>query len=218
MSVNYCVGDINSKRRAFRSIRDDETVMLDNEEVVVTFALSNKLYCVIGELPYANMSVAQYISYSKALLNRRPLNDVEVKRALKEVKCHLPIHSLIGDLNRIQFRYVMLAARLGLNTKRIFINFDGLEYSSLIKYKLSKLVKRIGKNYEVFVSVSDYRLLPVRARLLSYSKSGEIIEVTKAARQKSTQPSRRSVYRLLKKRGLCLKLGSIKKVVTCPIY
>lgn len=210
--VMYCMGNIGAKRRAFRAVNQSNELCLDNDDVVADFLLNGKVYFVIGAMPFGDMSVWDYICYSRALKTRLSLNASAVKQLLKAAGCKVSLFKKLKNLDRITYRRVMFAAKIDSNITDIYANFDGVAYSLSAKRKLKKLVADWKKSYNVFVSVSDSRFIPKKAETSVYLPDG-IVSGYVPQRGKHIRQGKFS--RALSKNGMVFKWNNIKDIVLC---
>lgn len=210
--VTYCTGSITAKRRAFRNESGEETVNVDNDEVLATFTLNKKLYVVVGTVPFSNMTVQQFVASSRALRTNLPLKRSALKELLVKVGVRRRLGRRMGSLMPAEYRAVCLAAKLEITTKNIYVNYDGLEYSRRNRKVLSRFLKIWGKTYNVFAAVSDTRFIPKKAAVLRYTENG-IEQKRKTERNKTVSTA--ALKRRLRRAGMDMNIPFIKTVVVC---
>ncbi len=176
--VVYCTGNVTAKRRAFRSVNSEDSICVDNDEIIATYFLNSKLYFLIGEIPYSNMSVEQFVACARALKTQLPLNRMSIKEMVKQAGYTGSSRKKLGRLSRIEYRAVALAAKTDFTVKNIYLNFDGLEYSRKNSKQLKKFLAVCSKAYGVHVSVSDARFLPPNAQVLCYGSGNETVSTS----------------------------------------
>ncbi len=210
--ITYCIGDIAAKRRAFRAQSAESSVCADNDEVLATFTLDGKLYVVTGTVPFSNTRLGQFIAYSRALRSNLPLRLDAIKGMLKSAGIKKNVCAKMGTLDIIDYRAASLAAKLDITTKTVFVNFDGLRFTRRNSKKLNRYLQIWGKNYAVFVAVSDSRFIPRKAAVLNYTKTG----VEEKRRKVSSRVAARSaVKRKLRRAGMEMNLLQVKRIVVC---
>lgn len=210
--INYCVGNVGHKRNYFRSQKDESIVSIDNDEVLSTFMLDKKLYFIIGDIPFANMSIYQYISYFRALTINIPLKKAQIKKELKNIAFNRAISCYMKNLSVVEYRLVNLAAKLQPTTKTIYINFDGVEFNNKNKMLINRYLKHLSKKFEIFVSVSDYRFVSLKGNVLNFTEN--TIENNNAM-MKNKVITKGKLKRKLSRAGMSLNLPPYKKVVLC---
>lgn len=159
--VVYCVGNILEKRRFFKKQTGESVVNIDNDDVVYSFNLFEKTYLVIGKNPFADLGVAEYIAYSKSLSNKLPLGEKYIKALLRSCGYMGSLSKKLGKISRVELRSVLLASKIQPDTKTLFVNFDGLSYNKKNYSAMIKSISKWSKTLDVFVAVSDMRLVPV---------------------------------------------------------
>ncbi len=173
--VIYCVGDTAMKRKDFREKRDGK-LSLDNEEVLGVVKDGGAVYFAVGAIPFANMSVYEFVSYSRSLCFDKCSNR-EIRYYSKLFGFSLKLYKKMRRLSVVKFRAAQFLAGFSPQVKEIYMNFDGLEYTRKNAKELASLLKKASKFYEVFVSVSDSRFIPASATLRRYDGQGVITEI-----------------------------------------
>lgn len=173
--VIYCVGDTAMKRKDFREKRDGK-LSLDNDEVIGVVKDDGGVYFAVGAIPFANMSVYEFVAYSRSLCFDKCSNR-EIKYYSKLFGFSLALYKKMRTLSVVKYRSAQFLAGFSPQVKEIYMNFDGLEYTRKNAKELAVLLKKVSKFYEVFVSVSDSRFIPVSATLRRYDAQGVITEI-----------------------------------------
>lgn len=210
MSVTFCVGNISVKRRAFHTA-EAGCVTVDNDDVLLCFSLSGKLYCAQGAIPYANLTVREYVAYNCSLRYDHPLSDKEIRYLLRVCDCRLPLHKRVGRLSRVQFRHLQLVVRVELDSKKLRLNFDGLDYSRRHRRQLTDMLQSLSKRFDVAVAVTDLRFIPRLAHVVRYEKEGVAPYIGGV---KSSYPApRRLLLKEMAKRHLPLNRHNVKRIL-----
>lgn len=210
MSVTFCVGNIGIKRRSLFKV-EPNSILADNDDVLLSFTLGGKLYCAQGSIPYSNLTVREFVAFNCALRYNRPLNDKEIKYMLNSCGLKVGLYKRMSTLSRVQYRHVCVAAKLEIDTKKIKLNFDGLNYTRRHSKQLNALMKNLNPRFEVLVSVTDMRFIPPFAHTRYFSKDGEG-EYTGAIKT-SAIASRRCMLKEMKVRNLPLNKTNVKRVI-----
>lgn len=210
--VTYCTGNISAKRRVFRTQSSEDTVSVDNDEVLATFTLNKKLYVVVGTTPFSNTRLGQFIAYSRALKSSLPLKLDTIKDMLKRAGIKKSVCVKMGFLDNIDYRAASLVGKLDITTKTIYVNFDGLEYSRGNSRKMNRYLRIWGKSYNVFAAVSDTRFIPPKSTVLHYSQAGT---EGKRIKSSSRSVSLATLKRRLRKAGMEMNIPEIKTVIVC---
>ncbi len=172
--VTYCVGDIVAKRRAFRKKCDGDTVSLDNDDVIADVKANDETCFLIGELPFADFSIADYVRYARANLTQLALGKVAIKNLLRLAGYKGSMFRCIKRLSRVDYRKIQLASKVTDKTRIVYVNFDGLPYTKFYKRRLRALLKT-WKKFDVYVSVSDVRFLPKKCARKQYFADGTVL-------------------------------------------
>lgn len=173
--VTYYIGNLRQKRMLFREKRADAAVA-DNCDVLADFRLNGKVCFVLGDIPYGDMRVGEYLAYARALKTRLPLSDAGARALLRSVGVGVRTDRKMKRLPRELFRGVLLAAAYDEGMRAAWINLDGVAYSFFTCARVRKLVRGIARRFaEVHVSVSDSRFIPRKAHTLT-AASGMLTE------------------------------------------
>jgi hypothetical protein len=173
--ITYCVGDTAMKRKDFREKREGK-LSLDNDEVLGVVKGDDGVYFAVGVIPFANMSVYEFVAYSRSLCFDKCSNR-EIKYYSKLFGFSLPLKRKMKSLSVVKYRTAQFLAGFSPQVKEIYMNFDGLEYTHKNAKELVALLKKASRFYEVFVSVSDSRFIPPSATLRRYDAQGVITEI-----------------------------------------
>ena len=174
--LTYYIGNVQKKRAYFREHFNDG-VGVDNCDVTASLNLNGKACIVLGDIPFANMSVGEYLCYSRALRDRLPLTHAAAKMLLRRAGLRVSLESKLGSLNRFSFRLVLLAAALKDEVKDIWLNLDGIAYSPYAAHRLRRTLKRIeGGRVDLHLSVSDSRFVPKKAKVITVASGGGMVE------------------------------------------
>ena len=179
--ITYYIGNVREKRMFFRKTRID-AALADNCDVLADFKLNGKVCFVLGEIPYADMRVGEYLGYARALKTRLPLSDSAAKELLEKAGTRVSLCKRMGKLNRLTFRAVLLAAALTDATRESWLNLDGIAYSFFMRLHMRRMLNRIAKNYEhVPVAVSDYRFIPRKACVMAATDGAIVLGRSRSA-------------------------------------
>ncbi|MDE6398675.1 MAG: hypothetical protein K2L51_05085 [Clostridiales bacterium] len=210
--VTYYIGNIRQKRMLFREKRAGAAVA-DNSDVLADFRLNGKVCFVLGDVPYGDMRVGEYLAYARALKTRLPLSDAGVRALLRRVGVRVRADRKMRSLPRELFRGVLLAAAFDDGMQSAWINLDGVAYSFFTRARVRKLVRGIARRFgEVHVAVSDHRFIPRKAHTLT-AASGVLTECRVRSRSRRLGKLR---FRRIK-RAVALSLGNLqeKQAVLC---
>lgn len=204
--VTYCLGSAGAKRRDFRSKKGGGVVTLDNDDVLADFLLDGKQCFVIGELPFGDFCVSDYICYHRALKTKLPLRTKAIRNLLHRCGSKAGAYRRIARLDRLEYRKLQLAAKLEDDTHTVYVNFDGLPYSRKNKAKMDALL-RSWQKFTVFAAVSDSRFVQKGCSQVEYFSDGAVRGKSPATAQRV---SPRKLNRKLKEEGLYFKWDSVK--------
>lgn len=176
--VSFCIGDAAAKRAHFAAAgRRSDGLHLDNDEIVCTYKSGDSVFYAFGGIPYGNMSVAEYIAYKKADMNRAPLKTKEVRYFCRLFKLRVPLKRKLKSLSALDYRLVALAASYDVSVKNLYLNLDGLAYSLSRARKLKAMLKTLTRYFLVFVSVSDSRYYKDGYSVTHFNADGNITTV-----------------------------------------
>ena len=174
--ITYYIGNVQKKRAYFRQHFKD-SVGVDNCDVSASIDLKGKACIVLGDIPFGNMSVGEYLCYSRALLERLPLTHNAAKMYLRRAGLKVRLNVKLGQLNRFIYRLVLLAAAMRDEVKDIWLNLDGIAYSFVTMRRVRSVLKRIeGGRVNLHVAVSDYRMVPKSAKVITVAHDGALID------------------------------------------
>ena len=151
--VVYCVGNAFVKRAEFRaSARGKESVCLDNDDMLVIPRSVNKTYFAHGETPFGNFKVGEYIEYHRSLILGRKIKRSETKYYNKFFSLQLKLGKKMRSLTAVEYRCAQFLSRYTLDARKIYIVFDGIEYSAKNKKRLDKFVGSLSKYFHIFIT------------------------------------------------------------------
>ena len=81
------------------------------------------------------------------------------------------------SLTSAQYRTAQFLSRYTIDTRKVYIVFDGIEYSAKNKKSLDNMIRELSKYFHIFISVSDYRFIPQGATVRHYQLSGEQTQI-----------------------------------------
>ena len=211
--VTYYIGNVRNKRRLFRE-HGPETATADNCDVLADFKFGGKVCFVLGDIPYGDMRVGEYLAYARALKTQLPLSAKQAKELLRRVGAQVSLERKMSSLSRLVFRFVLLASVVDEDTEEVRINLDGIAYSRRTRRKMRLLVKRASRGYGcVRVAVSDYRFIPKSARVMAVTADGSVTEGK--TKSMSRRYCRMRFSRDKRKESLALCALSGRKTVLC---
>ncbi len=172
MIITYCLGDILAKRSAFTLEGEKEDALyLDNCEVVGAPKGERGTVFGIGENPYGNMTVEEFIRYESGK------KASEVVRLCKIFGVKLSLNKKIKRLNPLSLRAVFLVSGFTPKTETLYINLDSLLPTPKNKKLVSKLLNPLSRYFKIFVAVSDSRFIPRTGKIRRYDESGKYCEI-----------------------------------------
>lgn len=194
--VVYCLGDIKIKREAFLSEGEKlGKLCLDNEEVLGAVPAENGgTVFGIGENPFAEMKVADFVYYEGRIKKKESL------RLARVFSLRLPFNKKMRSLDTASLRAAQLLAHFDRSTAELYINFDGVVPSRKNKKRLTRLLRAISSYFDIYVSVSDSRFIPPFKRIRRYDKNGKYCEIA-PARYRIERCRRREFVKLSGKGG-----------------
>ena len=176
--VVYCVGNAFIKRAHFRKNGAlDDGLCLDNDEMLAIPRGKGGAYFARGETPFGNFTVAEYVAYHRSTIVGRKIKKAETKYYNRFFAFDLKLNRKMRSLSVSQYRMAQLLSRYTLNARKVFIVFDGVEFSGRENKRLKMLVASLSKYFNVFVSVSDYRFIPLGATVRHYDKDGQQTQI-----------------------------------------
>lgn len=185
--IKYYMGDVRQKRFLFRSQKTNAAVA-DNSDIIADCKLNGKICFVLGDIPFGDMCIGQYLSYARALKTKIALSDYAKRALLKKAGVRVSLCRKMKTLPRELFRGVALAAAIDDDSKQAWLNLDGVAFSHAARRRVRRMLRGVERHFsEVHVAVSDSRFIPKKAPAL-LAKDGELVA-----------ERRRSVSRLLGK-------------------
>ncbi|MCI8459011.1 MAG: hypothetical protein HFE46_05035 [Clostridia bacterium] len=210
--VTYYIGNIREKRFLFRKYKTRAAVA-DNCDVLAHFKLNGKVCFVLGDIPYGDMRVGEYLAYARALKTRLPLTDAAAAALLKRAGVRVGVHKRMRALPREVFRGVLLAAAVDDDTQSAWLNLDGVPFSWRARGRVRGMVRRMARQYgEVHVAVSDYRFIPRKASAMAVANNAMSCGRVKSA---SRRCGRLRFARYKRKANLVLEGLNGKKTLLC---
>ena len=174
--ITYYIGNVQKKRSYFRA-HFKGSVGVDNCDVTAALDLRGKACIVLGDIPFGNMSVGEYLCYSRALTQRLPLTHSAAKTYLRRAGLRANLNAKLCSLSRLSYRLVLLAAALKDEVTDIWLNLDGVAYSPCVAHRLRRALKRIeGGRVDLHLAVSDSRFLPKKAKIVTVASDGGMVE------------------------------------------
>lgn len=194
--VVYCLGDIKAKREAFIAEGEKEgKLCLDNEEVLGAIrAEEGGTVFGMGENPFANMKVADFIYYDGRIKKK------ESKRLAKVFALKIPFNKKMSALDTVTLRAATLLARFDKAATQLYVNFDGLLPSAKQKARLARFVRSLSGYFDIYIAVSDSRFIPPYSRLRRYDERGSFCEIA-PARYRIEKGRKRDFVKLSGKSG-----------------
>ncbi|MBR2988544.1 MAG: hypothetical protein IKC64_02330 [Clostridia bacterium] len=176
--VVYCVGNAFIKRAEFRRLaRGKEGICLDNDDMLVLPRSVGKTYFAHGETPFGNFKVGEYIEYNRSLILGRRIKRTETKYYNRFFSLKLKLNKRMRSLSSVEYRYAQFLSRYTIDVRKVYIVFDGIEFSAKNKKRLDQMVGELSKYFHVFISVSDYRFIPQGATVRHYQLNGEQAQI-----------------------------------------
>lgn len=211
--ITYYIGNVRRKRMLFRDCGEDVAVA-DNCDVLADFPFGGKVCFVLGDIPFADMKVGEYLAYCRALKSSSPLSAKQAKELLRRAGLKISLERRMFTLSRLLFRFVHLAAQVGEDTREVRINLDGIMYSRRAKSKMRDILRRTERGYaEVRVSVSDYRFLHKNACVMSVTADGAVVRGK--SKSKSRKYGKMRFNKEKRKQSLALSSLNGRKTLLC---
>ena len=210
--ITYYIGNVRVKRKMFREKREN-SAEADNPDVLADFMLNGKVCFVLGDIPFSDMRVGEYLAYARALKTRLPLSASGAKELLRRVGVKIPLWRKMAQLTRLQFRFVLLAAAYNDDTRQVWLNLDGIAYSAFTRISARKMLSALERGFgEVHVSVSDYRFIPRKANAVAVTNCGTAVGISKSVSRKY---ARMHFNREKRKSSLALSTLNGRKTLLC---
>lgn len=177
--VVYCLGSPEAKRARLKCAeKESGTMCLDNAEVIYTFREGGDTYFALGDIPFKELSVAEYVAYERSLGPNPVVGEREIGYYTRLFSFALRPGTKLGRLDAVRFRMAQLLAAYDLSVRRAYVNFDGMLYSRRAAKRLDAFIRGAGKYMDLYVYVSDYRFLPAGATVRYYSTGGQVCEIS----------------------------------------
>lgn len=210
--ITYYIGNIKQKRAWFR-MRREGAALADNSDVLADFQWRGKVCFVMGDIPYGNMRVGEYLAYARALQTNTSLSGKAAAMLLRRVGIRVDPRKKMSALPRETYRAVLLAAALEENTRAVWLNFDGIAYRRRVARRIRHMLACLSRSFaEVHAAVSDYRFIPKKAHAVTAANG-----VFASGRVKSASRPFGRLYIRRAQRDCDLVLGALngKKALLC---
>lgn len=191
--VIYLLGDSEEKHRAMHGDLPG-VARARGAEITSVCRMEGRDYYVVGEHPFGGFTAMQYVRYERSLIDRPAPGKAEIKALLRKLGAMINVNKRMRALSFLDRRLVALAARITPETRTLVIDLDGVPYSRALRSSLRRAAKRLSRDYEVWISVTDCRFTDKRASVAEMKK-GDIIAL-----------GRRIVSRPLSRRLLLARL------------
>jgi len=113
-----------------------------------------------ASIPFSTFSILEFVRYTRALVDDKQLNKIEVTERLNKVGLKRRINCRLKKLSPIEFRALSVASKINESTKSAYLNFEGLKYGRKNKKNLGRFLTHLAKTYKVFALVDDTRFVP----------------------------------------------------------
>ena len=212
--VVYILGNSIAKRQVY-SQTNDETVYVDNEEILSSTKTDDGWWFAIGDNPFSDMTVESYVAYQRAFIDKDCMSRKHVKSLLRKVKFNKRSTTKMGKLNVFDLRLVQIASKIKTDTKRIIINFDGTVFCKKNQRLLEKLVLKL-KGFSLCVCVSDTRFLKQPCIISQVEEDGSChyVPLFYASKKKSVKKLLKPIKATIEESGRI----KIKKAVKCTSF
>lgn len=211
--IVYCLGDAKAKRAAFRSTDGGANSMsIDNDEILTVLKNDGKTYFAVGEIPFADMSVSEFVSYGKSLCKTQPAHRREISYYAKLFGFKSVMCKKLKKLSVPQYRMAQFLTKYDLSVRDVYVNFDGLEYSRANKKAVNGFLSKIKRYFNIYVGVSDFRFTRYGSAVRQYGADGEISEII-LNKYRSLRGKKRVFKTLLDKTDQSTGDFDIRKVV-----
>lgn len=168
--IMYCLGERALIEKEFTAAGErHEALNLGDDEVLFTTIADGKRYAATGEVPFGNMSVLEYVSYNRSTALGRRIRDDETRYYARLFGVKVGLKRKLKTLDPIDFRAVQFLSLYDMAVRETYLRFDSLDFSRAARKKLHSLIRRLGKYFNVFVAVSDYRFVPFGSAIRFYS-------------------------------------------------
>lgn len=212
-NIIYCIGNSDSKRRAFRQKGcGQHSLYIENDEVALDIVVDNNSYFINTKLPFAKFTVYQYIIYQTSLFGRSRLTRNKIKLMLQSVGAKFSINQKIASLTKIEYRQMLLSYKITFNTHTVYLNCDGIEFNKKNLKQLNVLLDALSKTIKVFVAVSDSRFTNETELLYIYGVTTEPL-IIPATYQRAGTINPNKIIGVIKSRNMPLNIRDITSVV-----
>ena len=166
------LGNVREKRRLFLTPRAG-AIVADNCDVLADFRLNGKVCFLLGDIPYGDMRVGEYLSYARALKTCLPLSSKGAKELLCGAGLKFSPQRKMRSLSRVAFRAVMLAAKFDPSVREVWLDFDGVPFSHRAKKEAKRILTRLSRRFvRVHAAFSDCRFLFRGAKCVTVASGG----------------------------------------------
>ncbi len=180
--VIYCIGSPEGKRRDFRKNVSEEWVYADNDEVLASVTKDGKTYFMIGDAPFSEMTVKQYVSYHRSVVAPDKTDFSYFRRLLwKTCRAVLLGGALVSNMPRFAYRVMQCFTYATEKTKVLAVNFDGTEYSRGNQRFMRRFIRTFAGKYKLLVGVSDARFIPAGSTVRRYYGDGSYNQLSLSA-------------------------------------
>ena len=209
--VIYCIGLAQKKRTYFRQAVKDGVVFADNDEVLAGFPENGRTFFVIGDYPFSDMGVYEFVRYNRMILSGSAPDKREVSSFLRKATGkRVNLRKKLGKLSLFSYRAVTLISKCTDSTRRVAVSFDGALYSPAKMKAMTRFVSALSGYGEVLVSVSDSRFIPCGATVRRFDSRG-VTELSLKSESRSLRGKR--LIRAYAKRRKIASLGKIRQIV-----
>ena len=176
--ITYCIGDIKEKRKHFlEQAVDEKNEYLDNDELLAVREENGKTMFAVGEIPFSNMKVVEYITYQRSSITKNSVCFREIKYYGKLFALNLPLRKKMRSLSVIDYRKAQFLSSYTLTVRSIYINLDGVLYSAKNRKQLENIISGLRRYFHLYIAVSDSRFIPLGAVIREYKREGGYDEV-----------------------------------------
>ncbi len=178
--IIYCFGDATRMKNEFEAAASRrDALVAQNDEVVATTESDGRGYVAEGEIPFGNMTVAEYVSYNRSTALGRRIRDEETKYYAKLFGMRIALRRKLKTLDSIDFRAVQILASYDMAVREVYLRFDSLAYSKRAAAKLGGLLRKLSKYFNVYAAVSDYRFAPRGATVRYYGEVAVTLPISR---------------------------------------
>ena len=176
--ITYCIGDVKAKRKYFlEQAVEEKNEYLDNDELLAVKEEGGKTMFAVGEIPFSNMKVGDYITYQRSSVTKNAVRVQEVKYYSKLFALDLSLRKKMRSLCVIDYRKAQFLSNYTLTVRSVYINLDGFLYSKKNRKKLEKFINGLRRYFHLYISISDSRFIPLGAVIREFNKDGQYDEV-----------------------------------------